>query len=299
MIVAGYGVQNPGRVSTALVDITDIYPTVAELLTVPVTGDVHGISMLPVLADQATYLTHQRDYTYTEQFAPLGQTGPGTQFNFRAIGCSLRIPGQGRYKIVYDQDLAQDQFYKLQDASGAYVDPFETVNLPHGPGDAQFANYQLVLAKMNEVVATGANSGPHECTSAETFCSSLPNTTGSPALISIEGSCSISINNLVFKAQPVPNQFGIFFYSSDQVNGGNGVPYGHGLRCVGGATVSRLPITMAVNNVLQFQLDQDDLPNNGPIQTGATKNFQGWYRDPAAGGEGFNLSDGIEITFGP
>ena len=32
----------------------------------------------------------------------------------------------------------------------------------------------------------------------------------------------------------------------------------------------------------------------GMIQAGDTWNFQFWYRDPAAGGAGFNLSDGLE-----
>lgn len=301
MIVAGYGVTNPGRVSKALVDLTDVYPTVAELVGVPLTSSVHGVSMVPVMHAEADYATHQRDYTYTELFRPLGITGPGVQFDSRVIGCSLRIPGQGRFKIVYDQDVEQDRFYKLQDASGAFVDPFETVDLPHGPGDAQFANYQLVLAKMQAIVATGDNTGPLACTSADNFCSAVPNSTGSPAIISIDGSCSITLDNMTLKAQPVPNQFGIFFYSPNQVNGGNGVPYGNGLRCVGGAgsTIIRLPITLATNHILEYQIDYPSLPSNGRIFPASTWNFQAWYRDPNAQGDTFNLSDGIQITFGP
>ena len=37
----------------------------------------------------------------------------------------------------------------------------------------------------------------------------------------------------------------------------------------------------------------------GQIQAGATWNFQAWYRDPAGGPSGFNLSDGLGITFCP
>ena len=36
-----------------------------------------------------------------------------------------------------------------------------------------------------------------------------------------------------------------------------------------------------------------------PIVAGATLNFQAWYRDPAGGPSGFNLSDGLGITFCP
>ena len=37
----------------------------------------------------------------------------------------------------------------------------------------------------------------------------------------------------------------------------------------------------------------------GQITVGSTWNFQFRYRDPAAGGAYFNLSDGLEITFCP
>ena len=35
------------------------------------------------------------------------------------------------------------------------------------------------------------------------------------------------------------------------------------------------------------------------ITAGSTWNFSAWFRDPAAGGAFFNLSDGLEVTFGP
>ncbi|MDP6518956.1 MAG: hypothetical protein QF724_03265 [Planctomycetota bacterium] len=37
----------------------------------------------------------------------------------------------------------------------------------------------------------------------------------------------------------------------------------------------------------------------GLIVNGSTWNPQAWYRDPAAQGSGFNLSDGCKITFAP
>ena len=300
MIVAGYGITNPGRVSSALVDVTDVYPTVAEIIEAEVSEDLHGISFKPVLDDEVDYQTHARNYTYSEFFLPIGSTGPGITFDERLISCSLRIPGQGRYKIVYNQALSGDQFYKLQDAAGNYIDPFETVNLPHGPSDAEYANYLLVLAKMQEVIASGDGTGPVVCQTWDNFCSSFPNSTGSAAIISVASSCSITLNNYTLRAEPVPNQFGIFFYSTGMVNGGNGLPYGNGLRCVGGAgnSVIRLPITQASGNVLQYQLDFMDLPGGGQINVGSTWHFQAWFRDPQGGGESFDLSDALTTTFG-
>lgn len=35
------------------------------------------------------------------------------------------------------------------------------------------------------------------------------------------------------------------------------------------------------------------------IQSGDVRFFQYWYRNPTAGGAGFNLSDGIRVTFCP
>ena len=35
------------------------------------------------------------------------------------------------------------------------------------------------------------------------------------------------------------------------------------------------------------------------VQAGDTHHFQLWYRDPAAGGANYNLTDALEITFCP
>jgi hypothetical protein len=37
----------------------------------------------------------------------------------------------------------------------------------------------------------------------------------------------------------------------------------------------------------------------GQIEPGSTWNFQLWYRDPAGGGSGFNLSDALSAPFTP
>ena len=39
------------------------------------------------------------------------------------------------------------------------------------------------------------------------------------------------------------------------------------------------------------------LPAGSQILGGSTHYFQAWYRDLAAGGMGFNLSDAIRVTF--
>ena len=46
------------------------------------------------------------------------------------------------------------------------------------------------------------------------------------------------------------------------------------------------------------QLDMNANALSG-IQPADTRSFQLWYRDPPGGPWGFNLSDGLEITFCP
>ena len=127
------------------------------------------------------------------------------------------------------------------------------------------------------------------------YCTGTPNSTGSPGQMSAGGSTSVVSNNLVLYAGPVPNQPGLFFYGPDQIQ----VPFGNGFRCVGG-TIGRLDVHNALANTLSHALDLNAPPNSATvISAGSTWNFQCWYRDPAAGGASFNLSDGLELTFLP
>jgi len=127
------------------------------------------------------------------------------------------------------------------------------------------------------------------------YCTAAANSTGSGAIASASGSVSVSANSLTLSASPVPAEPGVFFYGPSQIQ----VPFGNGFRCVGGSVV-RLPITFATGGALTRPLDLTQLPAGSvPIAAGSTWNFQAWFRDPAAGGWGFNLSDGLEIVFAP
>ena len=131
------------------------------------------------------------------------------------------------------------------------------------------------------------------------FCSSTPNSTGAPAVMSTNGDCIVANNNLVLMAGPVPDQFGLFFYSAGQVAGGAGTPFGNGLQCVGGGPpIQRLSIETATGNVLSHQVDFTNPPAaSGQITPGSTWHFQAWFRDPAAGGAFFDLSDATTVVF--
>ena len=54
---------------------------------------------------------------------------------------------------------------------------------------------------------------------------------------------------------------------------------------------------VASGNVLSHQLDFSAAPSAGRLMPGTQWHFQAWYRDPAAGGAGYNLTDGLSVTF--
>lgn len=141
-----------------------------------------------------------------------------------------------------------------------------------------------------------ANGAPDECDCVPVnYCVANANSTGAPAdMSSGASSLSIAANALTLTASPVPNEPGIFFYGPFQIS----VPFGDGVRCVGG-TVNRLnPPSVGAGNVLTREVDLSNLPT-GALAPLDQWNFQCWFRDPAGGPSGFNLTDGLQLTFCP
>ncbi len=133
---------------------------------------------------------------------------------------------------------------------------------------------------------------PQSCTAPFQTCFSSPNSVGPGAVISYYGSRSRSTNDfhLLTSGLP-PNGFGLYFYGQNEVL----TPFGNGYRCVGSPVV-RLPVMQANT----FGDAVQDLNLTGTqIDAGETWLFQYWYRNPAGGGAGFNLSDAIGVPFCP
>ena len=122
----------------------------------------------------------------------------------------------------------------------------------------------------------------------QNYCSAATNSSGGSATISAFGSTSLSGSCFRLFADGLPGTPGLFFYGPNQIQ----VTFGDGFRCVGGA-IRRLPPSPSQNGVLSREVDL----STTPISADSTWNFQAWYRDPAAGGAGFNLSDGLEVNF--
>jgi probable HAF family extracellular repeat protein len=122
------------------------------------------------------------------------------------------------------------------------------------------------------------------------YCATAVNSTGSAAVLSVNGSTSVSANNFELVAQPVPVTPALFFYGPNQVS----LPFGDGVLCVGGSITRLNPGVISVGNRATRVVD---LIGEG-ISPGVL-NFQCWFRDPAMGNQGFNTSDGFQVTFLP
>jgi len=134
----------------------------------------------------------------------------------------------------------------------------------------------------------------------QTYCVTSANSAGSGAIMGLLGSTSVSANDLIVTCVGGPPQkVGLFFYGPNQIQ----VPFGDGFRCVGGQ-INRMPppVQIDVFGNAAYVVD-NTLPRfssgSGALTAGANWNFQFWYRDPAFGGSGFNLSNGLALTFTP
>ncbi|MFT5052630.1 MAG: hypothetical protein ACI8QZ_004066 [Chlamydiales bacterium] len=151
--------------------------------------------------------------------------------------------------------------------------------------------------------AAGAGAGRvfvysgNPCGAPESHCVGGLHSEDGQARMGYIGSSSIARNDLLLMAEQAPlNKFGIFFYGPNAIQ----VAFGDGFRCVGGMTRRLNPaINTGANGVAIRALDLT-APGVGaaPINPGEVLSFQFWFRDPMGpGGSGFNLSDGLAITF--
>ena len=136
---------------------------------------------------------------------------------------------------------------------------------------------------------------------SSSYCVAAPNSVGAGAELALGGSQNISDDDFRIEATgAVPGGFGLVFYGPSQVQ----VPFGDGFRCVGGQTHRVQPPVQAdqsgfVSKPICFTSGPAS-SGPGQIDADSTWNFQLWYRDPMGpGGNGFNVSDGLSVTFCP
>ena len=125
------------------------------------------------------------------------------------------------------------------------------------------------------------------------------NSSGSGGVVSSFGSSSASADLLWFNGSNLlPGQPALLFVGENAVNNGNGALFGDGLRCAG-LNVIRLGVMVPdVNGDASWGPGLGAL---GGWTSGDVRRFQTWYRDPNGSpcGFGFNLTNGVEVTFTP
>jgi hypothetical protein len=140
--------------------------------------------------------------------------------------------------------------------------------------------------------------GPPPCQPFGTnYCSAGANS-ASPQGATLFGLCGIGIasNDLTLLCEFIgAGQPAVFFHGPTQIR----TPFGDGFRCVGGSLVRLWPPTVANGSGTVLHNFDNTGPGGVGVAAGATRNFQCWYRDPAGGPAGFNLSNGLAITFAP
>ena len=134
------------------------------------------------------------------------------------------------------------------------------------------------------------------------YCTAVPNSTGSVGTVTASGSAAVSVNSVILRASHLPaNQFGLFAVSATQdfVVGAGGTSSGN--LCLG-APVGRLGggavLSTGPEGAFSIPLDLTAVPIGGQVVSvaaGDTLNVQAWHRD--AVGLGSNFTEGLSVQF--
>ncbi|WP_176441757.1 sulfatase family protein [Granulicella rosea] len=126
----------PGHVKTqkidALVELTDLAPTLLEAAGVPVPPGMQGRSLYPILTGKKT---QHRDSVYIEYYDAVAKYDP------TPMATCVRTE---RYKCTYYQTLATGELYDLQKDPGEFDNLW---NVPQHAGE-QMAMMEHLLARM-------------------------------------------------------------------------------------------------------------------------------------------------------
>lgn len=132
-----------GLVSDALVELTDIAPTLLELAGLPPIEEAAGRSLLPILTGQADP-HHHRDWVRCEYYRALNPDGPGRdegEFNVH-FGTMYRTR---RHKLCVYHGHSHGELFDLEN------DPWEFDNLWDDPAHAQL-RFDLLKASFDATV---------------------------------------------------------------------------------------------------------------------------------------------------
>ncbi len=134
------------------------------------------------------------------------------------------------------------------------------------------------------------------------FCIPTTNSTGNIGQLSISGSALIDQNSMALTATHLPPNVIGYFLGATQAANGIIPPGSSGFLCLGGA-IGRFNASSEIqssdsNGLFLLPLDLNALATPTgpmPVQSGETRVFQAWHRDPASNTS--NFTSAIEVMF--
>jgi hypothetical protein len=179
--------------------------------------------------------------------------------------------------------------------------PFSTAGLLFTP--RELVGSLIYTAGSSSVVYCSGDGTAAACPcgnigTAGNGCPSSVNPNGASLVTS--GAPSLSADTLVLHGSGMPSSSALYFQGTTQLGGGLGVPFGDGLRCVGGS-IARLKTVTNVAGASHYPQPGDPAVSvKGAVAAPGTRTYQVWYRnaDPTfCTPSTFNLSNGVLVTW--
>jgi hypothetical protein len=198
-------------------------------------------------------------------------------------------------ELISSDSAAEDRFGRAVAISGAnaIVGAYQDDDNGADSGSAYLFD---IPSPLNAAYCFGDGTGtPCPCGNTGGPGEGCANDTGAGAVLSIQGSNSVSNDDLVLSTTGLPLGPGLYFQGENAINSGNGNPFGDGLRCAG-MDVTRLQVRFSSGGAAQTSIS---IVTKGDVSAGDTKRYQHWYRDTGTSpcGNLFNLTNGYEVTW--
>jgi hypothetical protein len=197
--------------------------------------------------------------------------------------------GNGHYLVSTQQGIYS---YDPATQTGALINSHPALFVYEMP--IHFTGQPFCFGDGSGTACPCGNSG-----SSGNGCASSVNAAG--AHLSAIGTPSLAADTVVLSGANMPNSSALYFQGTTQVAGGAGTVFGDGLRCAGGSIVRLRTLTNAAGASSYPGVGDPLLSVRGMVTMPGVRTYQVWYRNAAAfcTSSTFNLSNGLEITWGP